>query len=352
MHLFVTATNKTLCVFFPNTKRKGLTAWKMTSDFDLSADRSCYYLLWIKDPVTKQDTFVTLIRSDRPAECLPGLFLGSKYSLTDQFLKKYQIKAILTVAADVKYSATDSSIDHRVKELWDSPDDFHQDQMFKCLEECVEFIRASLSAGNRVFVHCSEGVSRSVTVVCAYLMHPKSGFVTAMSCEEAFDRIRNLRPQAQPINFRNCLERWYNHCCQIRQNPGPKTPELSRTSSSTSQRPQEDRPHSSRAPPKGLHEAPSRVEAGSPLRDGVYYDKTPPRTSASSTPPRDTHAIRQHQSSSRTPPRDRNSPHHRSPPHDRQRSNQKESKHDLSGSQRTGPSPPHSNRGNRPSSQY
>jgi dual specificity phosphatase 12 len=43
-------------------------------------------------------------------------------------------------------------------------------------EECIEFIETILAENEKVLVHCHAGVSRSATIVCAYLMkkHGKS----------------------------------------------------------------------------------------------------------------------------------------------------------------------------------
>eukprot|EP01126_Amoeba_proteus_P013188 TRINITY_DN1554_c0_g1_i6.p1 TRINITY_DN1554_c0_g1~~TRINITY_DN1554_c0_g1_i6.p1 ORF type:complete len:211 (-),score=23.33 TRINITY_DN1554_c0_g1_i6:209-841(-) len=41
---------------------------------------------------------------------------------------------------------------------------------FDQIEESIEFIEGALSIGTNVAVHCAQGVSRSTTVICAYLM--------------------------------------------------------------------------------------------------------------------------------------------------------------------------------------
>lgn len=61
------------------------------------------------------------------------------------------------------------------------------------LRERVEWIDAHRAAGKRVFVHCRNGVSRSGTVVVAYLMHKNR-----WSRDEALEFVRARRPVTRP----------------------------------------------------------------------------------------------------------------------------------------------------------
>ncbi|VDP03244.1 unnamed protein product [Soboliphyme baturini] len=61
------------------------------------------------------------------------------------------------------------------------------------LDGCLKFIEDALSSGGSVFVHCNAGISRSVAVAIAYLMHAKR-----IPFEDAFQHIRACRPRAQP----------------------------------------------------------------------------------------------------------------------------------------------------------
>ncbi|KAH3732986.1 dual specificity protein phosphatase 9 [Pelomyxa schiedti] len=58
--------------------------------------------------------------------------------------------------------------------------------------ECNAFIEDALFRG-AVLVHCSEGVSRSATVVMAYLMWKHH-----ISYEMALQRLRSIRPMVYP----------------------------------------------------------------------------------------------------------------------------------------------------------
>ncbi|KAF8631858.1 hypothetical protein AX15_002128 [Amanita polypyramis BW_CC] len=72
------------------------------------------------------------------------------------------------------------------------------------LEETTKFIRAALEENetNVVLVHCQMGISRSATVVCAYLIATKN-----MKVEEALDFVESKRSIIHPnVGFRIQLE--------------------------------------------------------------------------------------------------------------------------------------------------
>lgn len=52
----------------------------------------------------------------------------------------------------------------------------------------MNFIEENVSNGKKVFIHCSEGVSRAATVVVCYLM--KKG----LTDQEAIDKVKEVRP--------------------------------------------------------------------------------------------------------------------------------------------------------------
>jgi protein-tyrosine phosphatase len=65
------------------------------------------------------------------------------------------------------------------------------------LDAALDFVREALETGHGVLVHCEQGVSRSVSVVCAYLVL-REGF----NFEDALDLVRKTRQQARPnLNF-------------------------------------------------------------------------------------------------------------------------------------------------------
>jgi len=75
----------------------------------------------------------------------------------------------------------------------------------KHFDTFIEFIDNALrSKNNNVLVHCSAGISRSPTLVLAYMMKKNH-----WTLEEAFDKMRKLRPIVDPnVSFIIQLREW------------------------------------------------------------------------------------------------------------------------------------------------
>lgn len=76
--------------------------------------------------------------------------------------------------------------------------------MLCSINEAVKKIDDELAIpGNKVIVHCLAAISRSPSIICAYLMWKKN-----MSLDAAIDYVRSIRKEAFmfSMNFRECLE--------------------------------------------------------------------------------------------------------------------------------------------------
>lgn len=70
----------------------------------------------------------------------------------------------------------------------------------------IHFIEAELDKGRGVLVHCQAGISRSATIVAAYLMYSRD-----MDTNSALELIKNARPNIEPNeNFLQQLEIFHN----------------------------------------------------------------------------------------------------------------------------------------------
>lgn len=132
---------------------------------------------------------------------LPGLYLGNIKDAQDpELLRTHNITHVLSihdhaapVLEDVTYLCICAS-DHSKQNLT---------QHFK---DSIVFIQESRMKGEGCLVHCVAGVSRSVTLVVAYIMT-----VTGRGWVEALAAVRAARPCAGPnLGFLRQLEEFEN----------------------------------------------------------------------------------------------------------------------------------------------
>ncbi|KAM0948822.1 putative phosphoric monoester hydrolase [Dioscorea sansibarensis] len=127
-----------------------------------------------------------------------GLYLGSLGAAQDkEALKKLNITHILTVAQSILPAYPNEFVYKRIDVL-DSP----TTNLAQYFDECFEFIDEARRSGGGVLVHCFAGISRSATIVVAYLMKEHR-----MPLSQALELVRSKRPQICPnFGFRKQLE--------------------------------------------------------------------------------------------------------------------------------------------------
>ncbi|QRV72636.1 Dual specificity phosphatase, catalytic domain [Ceratobasidium sp. AG-Ba] len=97
---------------------------------------------------------------------VPGLYLSSLSAASNaEALGALQMTHILTIL-DFPVEFQGWSGKRLVIKLADAVD---SDLLVK-FDECVQFIERAIQGGGNVLVHCNQGLSRSVTVVAAYLI--------------------------------------------------------------------------------------------------------------------------------------------------------------------------------------
>lgn len=153
-----------------------------------------------------------LAQSDRRLdEIVPGLFISDAESAADlELLYKHRIEHVLDIGchncdADGQTAhLDDAGISSR---SWDLADWSTVDILSCCAEACPIIARA-LGKDEAVLVHCGAGISRSVSVVCSYLMRSRG-----MWFQDALNLVTRRRSCAWPnAGFREQLEAWFAKC--------------------------------------------------------------------------------------------------------------------------------------------
>ena len=115
-------------------------------------------------------------------EITENIYLGNLSAAENiDKLKELGIKKVLSVLdqfAWPKYE--ESQFNHKTLAI----KDFDEQNIIKHFGECLNFIKGD----DKVLVHCAAGVSRSASIVIAYIMWDKK-----MSFEEAFEFVKSKR---------------------------------------------------------------------------------------------------------------------------------------------------------------
>ena len=139
------------------------------------------------------------------SEIFKGLYLGSWIdadSVDD--LRRHGVTRILNVAAECPVSSgcEQAAADGTMKVMKLELKDHSDEDISQHFAEAVEFMHDGIARNEGVLVHCRHGVSRSATIVLAYLMRygarDAAGDFVPMTYEDAFDYVKERRPFISP----------------------------------------------------------------------------------------------------------------------------------------------------------
>ena len=99
---------------------------------------------------------------------LKGLYLGGIIDLTPLFLYDHHIKTIINVAKECK-SFHDDYVDRKDMEVFYYPIEDTNMDISNEMRFITDLIHTQLEKGN-VLIHCRAGISRSASIVLAYLV--------------------------------------------------------------------------------------------------------------------------------------------------------------------------------------
>jgi len=131
-------------------------------------------------------------------EIVDGLWLGAaSATYSKQFMEKCEITSVLSIL-QVEYKVP-------VKNHFQIfCDDLDESPLIEHFDKTFEFIELALSNNGKILVHCMAGVSRSPTVVTAYLMRKRK-----LSFEDAFAIVKAKRDCVGPNDgFMKQLQRY------------------------------------------------------------------------------------------------------------------------------------------------
>jgi protein-tyrosine phosphatase len=142
-------------------------------------------------------------------EIFPNIYLGSlQAALDEENLRNNSICGVLTVANQLEVHLSEDIL-HLQVAITDHPCANILDVLPQSLEFIDRIILSNTDSAARkcIFIHCASGVSRSVSVCCAWLMTRQN-----MKLDESLDLIRQKRSRANPnLGFRQQLSYLERH---------------------------------------------------------------------------------------------------------------------------------------------
>ena len=149
-------------------------------------------------------------KDQAPFEILPHLYLGCRKVASNlHHLKENSITRILNVTSSVP-----NQFEHlggfKYEQI--AVEDSHDVNMLKHLPEAFKFIEDAKKCEERVLVHCHAGMSRSVTVILAYLMK-----YCHHTLDSAYEFVKQRKPNISP-NF-SFMGQLLEYECSLRPSP-------------------------------------------------------------------------------------------------------------------------------------
>ncbi|KAH0947446.1 hypothetical protein HN011_005540 [Eciton burchellii] len=150
---------------------------------------------------------------DFPVEILPHLYLGNAANSEDrEALARHRIQYILNVTPDLPNVFESAG---SIKYMQIPISDHWSQNLASFFPQAIQFIEEARSSDKGVLVHCLAGVSRSVTITVAYLMHKCS-----LSLNDAFNLVRSRKSNVAP-NF-HFMEQLHSFERELRDRGGDR----------------------------------------------------------------------------------------------------------------------------------
>ena len=140
----------------------------------------------------KLSSTIKILKEDNtPIEIIPHLFLGSIGSASNlKQLQNCKITHIICCASGIKNFFPENFKYYNINIL-----DCEKENIKQYFKESFDFIDKAIKNGGNVLVHCHAGVSRSSTILIAYIMKSKK-----IKLNEALELIKTKREKVNPNN--------------------------------------------------------------------------------------------------------------------------------------------------------
>lgn len=123
------------------------------------------------------------------SEIVNGIYIGcAEIATSEEDLTKLGIGAIVNCTINVENKFEDKIIYMNVPIR-----DVASEKIIDYFDQTFDFIEDQMSTGKNVLVHCAAGISRSVSIVIAYLMRKNK-----IKMEDAFYIVKSKRDRADP----------------------------------------------------------------------------------------------------------------------------------------------------------
>lgn len=120
---------------------------------------------------------------------IDGVYIGSQDAAINlAALNEYKITHILNVATGIKNAYPDQ-YNYLNIELLDVP----ETNIRQVFTRTNEFIQQAIALNGRVLIHCNAGISRSASIVLAYLLG-----IHRMKYEDAYELLKTARSNIRP----------------------------------------------------------------------------------------------------------------------------------------------------------
>ena len=197
-----------------NNKNNNSSEKENLEEIDIKALNEDYSL---KDSERKK--IISEYYSKHLSEIIPNFLYISSYNATKNkaLLEKNKITHIINCAADFCENVFESENKYTYLSFYLKD---HVLENIECLfYECIKFIDNVKEKGGRVLVHCIQGISRSVTLVMAYLIYKNK-----LTYDKAFNIVQNKREISSPnfgfsIQLQNFYMRLYESPSKYRYIP-------------------------------------------------------------------------------------------------------------------------------------